>query len=71
MAQLVALLSTGKGSWAEVAGLMNKSEFDSVFLLTNTFGKDKFTNLPDKKVEIFVFDFDITSLKIICKLFRS
>jgi len=58
MAQFVALLSTGKGSWAEVAGLMNKSEFSEIFLLTNTFGKDKFTNLPDKKVEVFVFDFD-------------
>lgn len=58
MSQFVALLSTGKGSWAEVAGLLNKDEFDEVFLLTNSFGKDKFTNLPNKKVEVFVFDFD-------------
>ena len=58
MTQLVALLSTGKGSWADVASLINKPEFDEIYLLTNSFGKDKFTNLPDKKIEIFVFDFD-------------
>lgn len=64
MAQFVALLSTGKGSWAEVAALMNRQEFDEIFLLTNTFGKEKFTNLPQKKVEIFSFDFekDVISL---------
>jgi len=58
MTQLVAILSTGKGTWAEVAGLINKSEFEEVYILTNSFGKDKFTNLPDKKIEVFVFDFD-------------
>jgi hypothetical protein len=58
MTQLVTILSTGKGSWAEVAALINKSEFDEVYILTNSFGKEKFTNLPEKKIEIFVFDFD-------------
>ena len=58
MAQLVALLSTGKGTWTEVASLINKPEFDEIFILTNAFGKDKFTNIPQKKVEIIVFDFD-------------
>lgn len=57
MTQLVTLLSTGKGTWAEVASLINKPEFDEVFILTNLFGKDKFTNLPDKKIEVLVFDF--------------
>lgn len=64
MAQLVVFLSTGKGTWAEAASLINKPEFEEVFILTNFFGKDKFTNLPEKKVEIFVFDFD----KDICSL---
>ncbi|MFT4298003.1 MAG: hypothetical protein ACMXX5_02320 [Candidatus Woesearchaeota archaeon] len=58
MAQLVAILSTGKGTWQEVAALINKPEFDEIFILTNSFGKDKFTNLPDKKIEVFAFDFD-------------
>lgn len=58
MTQLIALLSTGKGSWQEVAGLINKPEFSEIYILTNLFGKDKFTNLPDKKVEVLVFDFE-------------
>ena len=58
MTKLVAILSTGKGSWAEVASLINKPEFEEVYILTNTFGKEKFTNLPDKKIEVFAFDFD-------------
>ena len=65
MTQLVALLSTGKGTWAEVASLINKTEFDEVFILTNAFGKDKFTNLPDKKVEVFVVDFDKDVLNLV------
>jgi hypothetical protein len=58
MVSLVAILSTGKGTWQEVAQLINKSEFDEVFILTNGFGKDKFTNLPDKKIEVFAFNFE-------------
>lgn len=58
MTQLVVILSTGKGSWAEVAALINKAEFEEVYILTNAFGKGKFTNLPDKKVEIFEFNFN-------------
>jgi hypothetical protein len=58
LAQLVTLLSTGKGSWAEVATLINKPEFDEVFILTNSFGKEKFTNLPNKRIEVIAFDFD-------------
>jgi hypothetical protein len=58
MAQLVALLSTGKETWTEVAQIINKPEFDEIYILTNAFSKDKFTNLPSKKVEVMVFDFD-------------
>ncbi|MFT4304261.1 MAG: hypothetical protein ACMXYG_06865 [Candidatus Woesearchaeota archaeon] len=70
MTQFVGLLSTGKGTWAEVAGLLSKDNFTEIYILTNSFGKDKFTNLPNKKVEIFVFDFD-KEIKLLAKDFVS
>ena len=38
--ELIALLSTGKGSWAQVAGLMNHGEWDKVILVGSDFAKD-------------------------------
>ncbi|MCB9358679.1 hypothetical protein H6503_01990 [Candidatus Woesearchaeota archaeon] len=70
MTQFVALLSTGKGTWAEVAGLINKEGFNEIYILTNAFGKDKFTNLPNKKVEVFAFDFE-KDIKMLTKDFVS
>ncbi|MFT4343512.1 MAG: hypothetical protein ACMXYE_02075 [Candidatus Woesearchaeota archaeon] len=58
MTQLVALLSTGKGTWADVAGLITKEEFSEIFILTNAFGKEKFVNLPSKPVHVHTFDFN-------------
>lgn len=56
MTQLVACLSTGKGSWAHVARLIRNADWDHVFLITNTFGKDKFT--PDERTTLIVVDTD-------------
>ena len=58
MGQFIGLLSTEKGSWTEVAKLINKSEFNEIFLLTNSLGKSSFQNIPNKKLEVFVFDFN-------------
>lgn len=38
--ELVALLSTGKGTWAQVSGLMNHGEWDKIILLGGEFAKD-------------------------------
>ncbi len=46
--ELVALLSSGKGSWAQVAGLIKYSDWDKVILLGDDFAK-KFTS--EKKLE--------------------
>jgi hypothetical protein len=40
--ELVALLSTGEGTWAQVAGLSAREEWDNIFLVGNSFAK-KFT----------------------------
>jgi len=40
--ELVALLSSGKGSWGQVAGVINNHDWDNIILIGNDFAK-KFT----------------------------
>ena len=35
--ELVALLSTGQGTWGQVAGLINNGEWDHIFLIGDDF----------------------------------
>ncbi len=51
--ELVALLSSGKGTWAQVAGLVNRGEWDSIILIGSEFA-EKF-NL-DKKHDFIKVD---------------
>jgi len=44
--ELIALLSTGKGTWAQVAGLLNQGEWDKVILLGSDFAK-QFTHTKE------------------------
>jgi hypothetical protein len=37
------MLTTGKGTWAEVARLIQSEEWEHVFIITNDFGKEKFS----------------------------
>ena len=39
MTELIAVLSTGQGTWAEVAALIKGQPWEKVFLITNEFGK--------------------------------
>ncbi|MDP3728449.1 MAG: hypothetical protein Q8R18_03255 [bacterium] len=54
MTDLVACLSTGKGSWIEVAKLINNHEWKNIFLITNDFGKEKFSS--QKEVKCIIID---------------
>jgi len=38
--ELVALLSSGKGTWAQVAGLMTHGDWDKIIILGDDFSKD-------------------------------
>ena len=38
--ELVALLSTGKGTWGQISGLMQKGEWEKIILVGPTFAKD-------------------------------
>jgi len=54
MTDLVACLSTGKGTWGPVTKLVNSGKFDKIYLLTNQFGSDNFTKKDN--VELIVID---------------
>lgn len=51
--ELVALLSSGKGTWAQVAGLMKYGEWDKIFLIGDSFS-ESFTH--EKKFEFVKVD---------------
>jgi len=53
--ELIALLSTGKGTWAQVSGLIKYGEWDNIIILGNEFAK-KFTS--DIKFEFIKVDLD-------------
>lgn len=56
--ELVALLSTGQGTWAQVAGVIKNNDWDNIILVGNSFAK-KFTVEKD-------FEFiEISSSRII------
>lgn len=54
MPQLIACLSTGKGTWGHVNRLITEQEWEKVFLITNEFGKENFS--AGKKTEMIVVD---------------
>jgi len=59
--ELIALLSSGKGTWAQVSGLIKQGEWDSVTLVGDSFAK-KFE--PGEKHEfIEVKDNNLVNLK--------
>ncbi|MFH1770889.1 MAG: hypothetical protein ABH828_05035 [archaeon] len=62
MTTLVACLSTGKGTWAQLNEIIKGAEWDGVFLITNEFGKEKF---QEKKAELIVLDLN-KSPDILC-----
>lgn len=53
--ELVALLSSGKGTWAQVSGLLTHGEWDNVIIIGSDFAK-QFTH--QKKFEFIQCDLD-------------
>jgi len=50
MTDLVACLSTGKGTWGHVDRIIEEGGFEKVFLITNDFGKEKFEKKESTKL---------------------
>lgn len=51
--ELVALLSSGKGTWGQVSGLIKKGEWEKIIILGDNFA-EKFSS--DKKFEFIKID---------------
>ena len=59
--ELIALLSTGKGTWGQVSGLIKQGEWDNIILIGNDFAK-KFSS--EKKHEfIEIKDLPLVDMK--------
>lgn len=56
MTDLIALLSTGKGTWSEVGKLIRSENWDNVYLVTNDFGVKNFN--PGRKAEFILVNLD-------------
>ena len=54
MTDLVACISTGKGTWGHVEKVIEEIEWNKIFLITNEFSRDKFT--PKKNAEFIIID---------------
>jgi hypothetical protein len=52
--ELVALLSTGKGSWGQVAGLVKKGEWQKVIIVGASFARD--FNIHGESFDFIEFD---------------
>ncbi len=54
MAELIACLSTGKGTWGHVNRMMQDFKWDKIFLITNDYGKENFNK--DDKTELIAIN---------------
>lgn len=63
MTDLVACLSSGKGTWGHVSRLISEGNFENVFLITNDFGKENYENV--KKAELIIIDPNAPLLSLI------
>ena len=55
MTSLIAVLSSGKGTWGHVAQLIAKQDWKKIFIITNQFGKENFI-IKEKPIEYVVID---------------
>ena len=54
MTELIACLSTGKGTWGHVSRLIQEQNWEKIFLITNDFGKENFS--AQKPAEFIIID---------------
>lgn len=66
MPELIACLSTGKGTWGHVSRIMQDEQWTKIFLITNDYGKENFTK--DEKTEFIVINPDRGIKELIVEL---
>ncbi len=70
--EFVALLSTGKGTWGQVIGLINRSEWDKVIILGDSYVKKRFAEFNiEKKVEFIEINFSRSIKEIIEEIIKK
>jgi hypothetical protein len=63
MTELIAVLSTGKGTWAEVVKIMTSHDWEQIILITDDFGSKNF-NRKDNTQFIVVNELESIELMI-------
>lgn len=63
MTDLIAVLGTGKGTWAQVSALINAEQWENVHLITNEFGRDRFSCGRPANMIALDENLDIESMK--------
>jgi len=66
MTELVACLSTGKGTWLPVIKLIKSEAWSKIFLISTDFARSKFQT--DIKAEFIVFDPEKPTKEIVEKI---
>lgn len=56
MVSLIAMVSSGKGTWAQISALINNEKWDKVYLVCNQFSYEKFEISPNKALKLQIDD---------------
>lgn len=52
MVSLIAVVSSGKGSWKQISSLINGAEWNKVYLICNEFSYENFSISPNKALKL-------------------
>ena len=66
MTELIACLSSGKGTWGHVSRIIQDLEWEKIILITNQFGKDNFKN--EKNADLILIDENMPLTELIALL---
>jgi hypothetical protein len=69
MGVLIAILGQGKGTWSHLKQLIEKSEYDKIYIITNDFGVEKYQ--PSKNETMLKLNLDETSKQIRDSIIRE
>lgn len=72
MVSLVAMISSGKGTWGIVNSLMNNGKWDNVYLICNTFSYDNYNPPKSNCLKLRFDENDLEkSMKSLSKFFKD
>ncbi|MBS3149785.1 hypothetical protein J4455_03795 [Candidatus Woesearchaeota archaeon] len=66
---LIACLSTGKGTWGHVNRMITDGKWDKIYLITNDYGKENFAK--DDKTELMSFNMNQGLIELRDEIFNN